>query len=368
MKNSKIIYDNIIYSLQKTGGISKYWTELIKRISKKKKITFYELENNNLFRKKINIKCLKETGITFKILRYLPFLKELPSRSIFHSSYLRTSLQKNVINITTIHDFTYEYFEKGMPRFIHSLQKNLSIRRADGIICVSDNTKNDLFKFFPNLNKKKVKRIYNGVENTFFQIRNLRQKIINKKLKNLSQKKIILFVGDRRKTYKNFFLTVDIVNLLKKEFVLVCIGGEKINHIEKNLINNKIPGRFYHFTTVSSEKLNQIYNISFCLVYPSLYEGFGLPVIEAMKAGCPVISTKNSSIKEIAKDAAILINKVNKENFVKSINLINDTNLRNSLIKKGLKRSKIFSWDKCAEETLKFYEEIYKIKFKQKKI
>ena len=274
-------------------------------------------------------------------------------------------MQKNVINITTIHDFTYEYFEKGMPRFIHSLQKNLSIRRADGIICVSDNTKKDLFKFFPNLNKKKVKRIYNGVENTFFQIRNLRQKIINKKLKNLFQKKIILFVGDRRKTYKNFFLTVDIVNLLKKEFVLVCIGGEKINHIEKNLINNKIPGRFYHFTTVSSENLTR-YIIFFCLVYPSLYEGFGLPVIEGMKAGCPVISTKNSSIKEIAKDAAILINKVNKENFIKSINLINDTNLRNSLIKKGLCALK-FLVGINAEETLKFYEEIYKIKFNQKK-
>ena len=363
MKNSKIIYDNIIYSLQKTGGISKYWTELIKRISKKKKITFYELENNNLFRKKLKIKALKEAIIAPKILRYLPFLKKLSPESIFHSSYLRTSFQKNVINITTIHDFTYEYFEKGIPRIIHSLQKNLSIRRADGIICVSDNTKKDLFKFFPNLDKKKVKRIYNGVENIFFQIKNLKQKIKDKKLKNLSQKKIILFVGDRRKKYKNFFLTVDIVSKLKKEFVLVCIGGEEINQIEKNFINNKIPGRFYHFSKVSSEKLNQIYNISFCLVYPSLYEGFGLPILEAMKAGCPVISIKNSSIKEIAKDAAILINKVNKENFIKSINLINDTKLRNSLVKKGFMRSKIFSWDKCAEETLKFYEEIYKIKF-----
>ena len=86
----------------------------------------------------------------------------------------------------------------------------------------------DLFKFFPNLDKKKVKRIYNGVENTFFQIKNLKQKIKDKKLKNLSQKKIILFVGDRKKKYKNFFLTVDIVSKLKKEFVLVCIGGERL--------------------------------------------------------------------------------------------------------------------------------------------
>ena len=103
--------------------------------------------------------------------------------------------------------------------------KKLSILNPDGIICVSNNTKKDLFKFYPNLEKQKVVTIYNGVSNNFFKIKNVK-KIKGRKFKDLS-KKIILFVGDRRKNYKNFFLAVDTVNALK-DFVLVSVGGEKI--------------------------------------------------------------------------------------------------------------------------------------------
>ena len=83
----KIIYDNIIFSLQKAGGISIYWAELIKRLKDKNDVIFYESENQNIFRKEIDILTKQENSINFKILRYLPFLKKLPSKSIFHSSY-----------------------------------------------------------------------------------------------------------------------------------------------------------------------------------------------------------------------------------------------------------------------------------------
>ena len=361
-KNQRIIFDNIIFSLQNVGGISNYWTKIIYEILKTNKIEFYECKHNNILRKKINLKTFRESIISAKILRYMPFLKRLPSKSIFHSSYLRTTFQKDVVNITTIHDFTYEYFEKGLSKFIHSWQKNLSIKNADGIICVSNNTKKDLFKFVPNLNKKKVLCIYNGVDDDFFQIKNLKNKIKDNQLKKLSKKKIVLFVGNRRKLYKNFFLAIDTISLLK-DVTLVSVGGEEINQEEKNYINKKIKGRFCHFSKINIKKLNKIYNLSFCLLYPSLYEGFGLPLIEAMKAGCPVISTNSSSIKEIAKNSAVLVNKPKKEEFAKAIELIKDNKLRNKLIQKGLINSKKFSWKKCANETLNFYEKIYNIKF-----
>ena len=359
----KIYYDNIIYYLQTVGGISNYWTELIKGISLRNKITFYELKNKNLFRKNLYIKTLKEKLVFNKILRYLPFLEKLPPGSIFHSSYLRTTFQKDVANITTIHDFTYEYYGSGISKLVHTFQKKLSILNSDGIICVSNNTKKDLFKFYPNLEKQKVVTIYNGVSNNFFKIKNVKKKIKGRKFKDLSKKKIILFVGDRRKNYKNFFLAVDTVNALK-DFVLVSVGGEKITNKEQDYINEKLKGKFHHFLRIDEKKLNIIYNISFCLLYPSLYEGFGLPIIEAMKAGCPVVSTNTSSIKEIAKDNAILINKVNQKNFVDAINSINDNSLRKKLIHKGLKQSKIFSWSNCSNETLRFYKKIHKKKFK----
>ena len=105
-----------------------------------------------------------------------------------------------------------------------------------------------------------------------------------------------------------------------------------------------------------------IYNISFCLLYPSSYEGFGIPIIESMKAGCPVISTNKSSIPEISGNAAILVNKINKKQFVNSIQLLQNKNLRNKCIRRGIIQAKKFSWDKCFKETIKFYTKIHKKK------
>ena len=194
----QIIYDNIIYSLQKAGGISIYWTELIKRIIKKENVDFYESQNNNIFRKEIEIVTKQESSISFKILRYLPFLKKLPSKSIFHSSYFRTSIQKDIVKIVTVYDFTYEYYRNGLAKLIHSWQKNLAIKNADGVICISDSTKNDLFKFLPKTNEEKVKTIYISAGEEFHKIENLSDKLSNSKFEKLKNKKIILYVGDRK--------------------------------------------------------------------------------------------------------------------------------------------------------------------------
>jgi glycosyltransferase involved in cell wall biosynthesis len=360
-KNTRIVYDNVIFSLQKVGGISNYWAELAKRISKKKLCIFYEWKNYNVYRKKINLKTLEEAGITPKILRYFPFQKTLPAKSIFHSSYLRTTFQEDVVKIITIYDFTYEYFKKGVIRFIHSRQKKLAIENSDGIICISNNTKKDLFKHFPNINKKKVKTIYISSSNEFYRIEKINKNKLNKKFKDLINKKIILYVGDRKSAYKNFVLAIDIVSSLRS-FVFVSVGSSKITTKEQKLIN-KFGVNFYHFSKLSSKELNIIYNISYCLLYPSSYEGFGIPIIEAMKTGCPVVSTNFSSIPEIAGDAAILVKKINKDSFIEAIKLLENKSFKKKLIKRGLTQVNKFNWDKCYLETLKFYEQVYNWKF-----
>tara|TARA_Y100000389_G_scaffold204997_1_gene261784 strand:+ start:7408 stop:8499 length:1092 start_codon:yes stop_codon:yes gene_type:complete len=362
MKSKTIIYDNIIYSLQEVGGISRYWTELIKRILIKNNFNFYEKKNKNLFRKEVNITILDESKIPFKLLRFLPFQKRLPKKSIFHSSYYRTTLQKDVVKIITVYDFIDEYYGNNFASKINAWQKKLALKNADGIICISNNTKKDLFKFLPNIDKQKIKTIYISSEENFFKIKNLNNIIKYNEFNNLYNKKIILFVGSRKKSYKNFSLVVDIVSTLK-EYVLVSVGPDKITKTEKKLMNKKIYERHYHFTNLSSEKLNKLYNLSFCLLYPSMYEGFGIPILEAMNAGCPVVSVNTSSIPEVAGDAAILIDKIKKENFTHAIRLLSNKNFKTKLINKGFAQAKKFSWNKCFKETVEFYHDTYEKRF-----
>ena len=168
-----VVFDNIIFSLQKAGGISVVWQELIKRILKDSDInvSFIEQYNENIFRKKLQIpeeliihNNFSKLPISFQ--RYLnPRIRN--ESGIFHSSYYRTTSNPNLINISTVHDFTYEYYRKGLPKLIHQKQKVLAINKSKKIICVSNNTKKDLLKFYPNIQESCIEVIYNGVDSVF---------------------------------------------------------------------------------------------------------------------------------------------------------------------------------------------------------
>lgn len=355
-----IVFDNIIFSLQKAGGISIYWKELILRlIQREKKVRFYELENKNIFRKDLDIKVQNESSLILKILRYLPFLKKLPKKSIFHSSYYRVCFQKDIVNITTVHDFTYEYFRSGLAKYIHVWQKGFAIKKSDGIICVSENTKKDLIKFYPMINESKIKVIYNGVGDEFINLENPKEYLTDE-FEGLKDKKYILYIGDRS-SYKNFDIAIEVLKKLNN-YSFVVVGGEEFSKDElENMVD--IKDRVYHFRGIGGDKLNTLYNNAFCLLYPSSYEGFGIPISEAMKARCPVVSTNISSIPEVAGNAGLLVDEIKVENFISEIMKLEDIKFRNELINKGLEQSKLFSWDKCFEETYSFYQEVWDRKF-----
>jgi len=142
----KIYLDNIIFSLQKAGGVSVVWSEILSRFLKEKAVDLQlvEYQNSNIFRKNLNIplnvKLLNKKIFPLFLSRYCDV--DIPQQEgLFHSSYYRVATSKKIKNITTVHDFTYEYYRKGLPKSIHSLQKRYAIKKSEGIICVSENTK-----------------------------------------------------------------------------------------------------------------------------------------------------------------------------------------------------------------------------------
>jgi len=166
-----------------------------------------------------------------------------------------------------------------------------------------------------------------------------------------------MFVGDRS-YYKNFSIAVELAAKYP-DFKLVIVGGKEIDNNEKVFLEKKISGRFLHFRGCSNEELNCLYNFSFGLIYPSCYEGFGIPVIEAMKAGCPVIAQNVSSLPEVCGEAGLMVDSNDISNYIDKFEMLFNEDKRNHIIDMGYKQAKKFSWDKCFKETIEFYNDIY---------
>jgi len=218
----------------------------------------------------------------------------------------------------------------------------------DKIICISENTKKDLIDHY-KLSPQLIEVVHLGVSFDKSYI-----KIDNK----IPKKPYLLFVGERYR-YKNFILAYTKSNRLKKDFDILCFGGNSFTSEEINFFKEFRISQNIKQINGSDLELNYVYKKARCFIFPSLYEGFGLPLLEAMNMDCPVICSDTSCFSEVTNNAAAMFDPNNIENIIHEIeDVVYDEQKFSDLIIKGRNNIKNFSWQKCAEQTLKVYNSI----------
>jgi glycosyltransferase involved in cell wall biosynthesis len=363
-----IFYDHQIFTMQKYGGISRYFYELISRLCQEVgvdvslflgfSINEYGLESYCSrfssfwgYKHRDIPKTIRFfSSLNNTLFRY--FTRASATADIYHPTYYKNPARgfkgKKVL---TVHDMIHELYPHFLPQkeINTARDKKQAIRNADAIICVSQSTQRDLIRYF-DVPEKKIKVIYHG--------NSLKQEIVSQRLVDSPY---ILYVG-KRGGYKNFELLLNAYARLEKvryDFKLICFGGEQFTFHELELIKSLHLGDSVLSYSGVDETLANLYQYASVFVYPSLYEGFGMPPLEAMHYGCPVLVSNSSSIPEIVGQAGLYFNPVDLEELTdKLYTILHDTTMREQLIQAGLTQEGKFSWDRCARETLAFYREI----------
>jgi len=356
------MYDYQAFTFQKVGGVSRYFCEIIRNLPDEFEYEVSGIVSNNLYLNEM----LKKKSFNFfpnNTIKGKDRIIEIPNKidsiykcckvqyDIFHPTYYDPYFLKYNKKpfILTIHDMIHEKFAEYIPKekSITGFKKELAYK-ANHIIAVSNNTKNDILHYYEKINPDKVSVIYHG--NSLFKVG---------KSEISFQYNYILYTGERTR-YKNFKLLINAISdlLIKYDLHLVCTGSKFTADEYEIFMNEKISSRVHNVYVKDSEMFS-LYNQAVAFVFPSLYEGFGIPILEAFASGCPAIISNSSSLPEIAGNAAMYFNPIEIDDIRNSIeNVITNSNLRKILIEKGYERVKDFNWSKASLETSKIYKSI----------
>jgi glycosyltransferase involved in cell wall biosynthesis len=230
-------------------------------------------------------------------------------------------------------------------------QKRISAQRADKIIAISETTKRDLLTYL-EVDESKVEVIYHGID--------IDSAPELEEVKNLPNE-YLFFVGDRG-GYKNFYLMLDAFASLSKKHPnlhLVLSGGGKLVGADVEIINRlKLNDKVHHYQ-VNDAQLNYLYKNALLFIYPSLYEGFGLPILEAFRANCPILLSDTECFHEIAANSAVFFDRYSLEDLIQKIDdLISQKSLRTALVEKGKERLKHFPIQRSMNKTLELYKSL----------
>lgn len=362
----QILFDSSIFFHQKHGGISRYFLNIYKEfVHRKINTKILAPIHSNTFLKdsscksKLNFYVTRYPKNTRKLFKFYNqtitdlYLK-IYKPDILHKTFYEKNLNKNkkVKKVLTVMDLAHEIYYKDYGFNENFRHKKLSIQNLDHIICSSNQTKKDFLNYY-DFPEKRIDVVYMGAE-----------QFINCKIVELNEidGPFLLYVGQRGK-YKNFINLLKAYNLsknLKKDFKLVCFGGGKFTREEHELFKKENLNTNNLFQLDGDDnKLLSLYRGASAFIYPSIIEGLGLPPLEAMLQGCPVIASNHPAILEAVDVAAETFDPFDLEDIKKKIEkVLYDESYKETLIKNGFKQSKLFTWNKCASETLDVYNKI----------
>jgi glycosyltransferase involved in cell wall biosynthesis len=363
----RVLFDGQVFALQVTGGISRYFANLIAGLDEEPGVSAHALAplHRNLHLADVRRRLVIGARISNEkwagqVARYSwgttramsPIIGAVLPADIVHETYFAPMpyIARARRRVTTLYDMINELYLKDTSTTEH---KRASIARCDHIICISHNTKKDLCELF-DLGPERASVVHLGYQD--FSTQTICKPAV------LSDASYFLYVGHRG-DYKNFarfmraFASSD---RLKKDCRIVCFGGAPLTAAERGLATELGLGD-HHLARLAGgdDSLGAAYRNAIALIYPSLYEGFGLPPLEAMSASCPVLCSNTSSLPEVVGDAAITFDPMDIEAMTDSMERIAEsTALRRDLVQRGHERRKFFSWLRCVKETLNVYRRL----------
>ena len=365
-----IVFDSQIFTMQQYGGVSRYISSLayqlnqIKGIKAKIIAPFYVNTYLERLPKEavsgIKVPRIPKVGGAFHHSGLWLSRRAISklSTQIVHETYYSSipSAPKDIPKVITVHDMIHEL----LPEFFSLNDRTVklkrdSILRADHVICVSENTRRDLLEMLP-ISPAKVSVVHHGFDSLTSIDRNPQFERTHVKVPYL------LYVG-HRDGYKNFaglLRAYASSKWLMQNFCIICIGGNKFKEDELMLMRELgvVISRVIQ-KNVTDDDLVEFYKNAAAFIYPSLYEGFGIPPLEAMSLNCPVICSNTSSIPEVVGNAGEYFDPSSSDSICNAIETVLENGERRKyLVQKGIERSKVFSWEKCALETSDVYQSI----------
>jgi len=315
-----------------------------------------------------NFQQVPEAAEIYSVRELIALSWQLTRRRVdlFHATHYVLPAIVPCRSVVTIHDIIHLLFPDFLPNRFAEIYARLMIRRSlvrsDRVIAVSKNTRTDLLDAF-GVGSSKIEVIHNGVESQYFGEPNRDQ--VKTRLQDLGlDLGYVLFVGNP-KPHKNLDRVIQAYGAAREQMErpvpLVCVGARadgdlKIRQRAEHL---GIAEHVQLMGHVDADLLLALYRGAGLFVYPTLYEGFGLPVVEAMASGVPVITSNNSALREVAEGYAHLVSPLDTDEIARAIaHCLNDAEHRESLIKLGKRRARDFQWSRAAQRTLEVYNEV----------